>query len=478
MKPVRSGLVRWRRISRRKRVTIGTIGALFLFAGMFLCAWVILKPREMRWQEKPASHWIARLSHIDLEDGHSSAEEFLFAAGPGVVPALERGLELKDAFLNDLWTDIYFKKLGKRQRHFSMPIKREHYRANCAKALGLVGGAASNAVPALLKALNDESIWVRTAAAESLSRIAPGDELVFTKLSEGSASSNSQYQLACVMSLARCSPASPRWGEAIRRALQSNDSDVRSWAAEAAWRERFSHPQMLEALLAALQDAQATVRSRAAESLGKMRFSPDLTVQALTNALAAEGNEIVTWHIVEAIGNLGTNAAPAVEALKPLSALTNHTAILSLIALSRIEPEADWIERLIGSLTNSIDSHMFSAAWELGRRGDSARKAVPPLVQLANEARDWRIETMARAAAWRLDPASPAPFKLISKHLAEEKNGFYEIIRLLEEIGPAASDAVPALRQLRYSRGIMAHDYATAALNAIAPEYVTDPWKE
>ena len=37
--------------------------------------------------------------------------------------------------------------------------------------------------------------------------------------------------------------------------------------------------------------------------------------------------------------------------------------------------------------------------------------------------------------------------------------------------------AVPALRELRYSRGIMAHDYANEALQKIAPECVADPWR-
>ena len=475
MYPARSLSVRlWRIASGRKRLMIC---AVFLFAGMLLCAWALLQPRELHWRGKPARHWIGSLNHMD-STGHSSAEEFLFAAGPGVIPELERGLHLRDAFLNDLWTDIYFKKLGKRQRHFSRPIKREHYRANAARALGLLGSAASNTVPALLRALNDESIWVQTAAAGSLSRIAPADETVFTKLVEGSASTNSQYQLASVIGLTHCTPLDRRWGEAIRRALQSNDSNIRAWAAGAAWRDTFDRPKMFKTLLAAVQDEQGNVRSRAAESLGKMRFLPEVTVPALTNALAAEKNDVLIWKIVESIGNLGTNAAPAAGTLKMLSASTNHTAILSLVALSRIEPGAEWVEQIIESLTNSIDGHAFWAAWELGRRGEAARKAVPALLQAADDAQDWRTEIMARAAAWRLDATCSPPFTEISKHLDKERNGYYEIIRLLEEIGPAAKETVPALRRLRYGRGSMAHDYAHAALNAIAPDYSADPWKE
>ena len=84
---------------------------------------------------------------------------------------------------------------------------------------------------------------------------------------------------------------------------------------------------------------------------------------------------------------------------------------------------------------------------------------------------------MAATAAWRLAPSSPNPLKWIADELPQQQNGYYEVIRLLGELGPAATIAVPALRKMRYSHGIMAHDYANDALQKIAPEYVSDPWR-
>ena len=120
----------------------------------------------------------------------------------------------------------------------------------------------------------------------------------------------------------------------------------------------------------------------------------------------------------------------------------------------------------------------FSAAWELGKRGGAARDAVGPLRRLAESAGDWRTKAMAATAVWRLDPSSPSPLNLITNNLSRSEPGQYEIFRLLGELEPAAKPAVPTLLQLRYSRGIMMHDYADEALRKIAPEYLADPWKK
>src|SRR5437016_4016387 len=89
-------------------------------------------------QGKPSAYWIGRLSHYDLDPTGISAEAFLFSAGKEVVPELIRGLSLRDNWVSDRWTDIYF-KLGRWQHFFDLPIKRSGFRANCAGGLGLLG---------------------------------------------------------------------------------------------------------------------------------------------------------------------------------------------------------------------------------------------------------------------------------------------------------------------------------------------------
>ena len=135
----------------------------------------------------------------------------------------------------------------------------------------------------------------------------------------------------------------------------------------------------------------------------------------------------------------------------------------------------DWIEQL----TKRLDSDdALWVAWELGRQGKAAARAVEPLRRLAGTAKTWQIKAMAVAAAWRIDPSSPEPINLITSHLSQPGTGQFEIVRLLGELGLAARSAVPTLRQLRYSRGVMMHDRASEVLQIVAPEYVINPWQK
>ena len=87
------------------------VTTLLVVAAVLVIHW-LSRPKELTWKGKPGSYWIGRLSFFDLEGASSSAEEFLFAAGPEVVSELIRGLGLHDRWLSDRWVDVYF-KLGK-----------------------------------------------------------------------------------------------------------------------------------------------------------------------------------------------------------------------------------------------------------------------------------------------------------------------------------------------------------------------------
>jgi hypothetical protein len=201
--------------------------------------------------------------------------------------------------------------------------------------------------------------------------------------------------------------------------------------------------------------------------------------QSLENELRGGKKEIEQWAAIASLGQLGPSARQAVPLLTNLMTSTNHSGVLAVIALSQIEPqEPRWVDELIRRLGRVESGDAFWAAWELGKHGELARKAVGDLLKLAETTKDWRTQVMAATSAWRLDPASPNPMPLIIDHLAQREPGQYEIVRLVGELGPKARQAVPVLRQLRYSRGIMMHDYANQALQAVAPEYLYDPWRK
>lgn len=465
---------------RRLLLVLFLLGILVLSA-LVLSRWQ--QELQATWKGKSAQYWISRLNYFDLDGSNPSAEEFLFAAGPEVVPALIQGLGMQDKWLSDRWYDLYF-KLGKWQRYFQLPSKRSHYRQNCARGLGLLGQAASNAIPALLRSIKDQDPYVRTHVAGALGRIGVDKDRVVPELIAGLSSSNANYRLGCVIGLGHCLPGSSGAAKALRGVLKDPDSNLRIWAAGSLGLDDSDREATFVALLAALKDGNATVRDRAAQSIGKMGYNLDRSAEALLGALEAEldsrGNEIVVWKILRALGEIGSPAHPAIGALTNLLTHTNsHTAVSSLIALSRIEPNnPQWTDQLIAKLDRVKEGDAMWASWELGKRGEPARKAIPALLRLAKNTGDWRTQVMAATAAWRLDPSSPNPISTITNHLAAREPGQYEIVRLLGELGQAARPAIPTLRQLRYSRGIMMHEYAEDALRQIAPEHLVNPWLE
>lgn len=463
----------------RKRRFIVSLCALLVFA-LGIAIYLSRRTLELTWNGNPSSYWIARLNHYD-QNGHVPAEEFLFAAGPQVVPELIRGLKLRDNWLSDRWSELYF-KLGKLQRFFDLPIKRASYRANCARGLGLLGVAASEAEPDLVRALKDKDHWVRSAAAETLGRIAADKSRVAPLLVAGLSSQDQNHRLACIIGLTHCVSRSAEAAKALRAVLRDPDPNKRAWAAGGLWMDMSDPRATFASLAEALRDENATVRDRAAQSIGKLRYRPDHSAEALRVALAEElagkRNEIVVWKILHALAEIGPAAQPAVPVLKSLTQTNDHAATLAVIALGRIEPEnPEWIDQLVKRLEPGEGDHAFWAAWELGKRGEAARTAVEPLRRLAESPVYWRTKAMAATAAWRLDPSSPNPLNSITNNLSQQTAGHYEIVRLLGELGSAARPAVPTLRRLRYSRGIMTHDYAEDALQNVAPEYLSNPWK-
>src|SRR5438132_13066875 len=138
---------------RKRRLLLAIFVFIVLAVGTAM--YFTRRSSPLVWHGKPSAYWIGRLSYYDLDPAGISAEAFLFSAGKEVVPELIHGLSLQDNWVSDRWTDIYF-KLGRWQHFFGLPIKRSGFRANCAGGLGLLGAAASEAEPALLKALKDK----------------------------------------------------------------------------------------------------------------------------------------------------------------------------------------------------------------------------------------------------------------------------------------------------------------------------------
>lgn len=456
--------------TRRRRI-LYTIGALILvLAGIY---WLSQRPAELRWKDQPASYWIGRFSFLDRSDGQSSAEEFLYAAGPEVIPHLVRGLHLKDSWLHDRWHDLYFKR-PVLQRYFSLPCRRSTYRTSCAKGLGLLGPAATTAVPDLLEALDDRNPGVRSAAALALVRVGAPKSQFIPRLVADLAIKDPNERLGCIVALVRSMP-DPTAARALRTLLQDPDPNVRSWAVMGLGRDESEPDLSAQQLAEALKDGQVSVRMNAARELGRLASRSKDSVTYLTSALEVEKDGVVQSRLIDSLRGLGPKGAPAIPVLLQFLDRTNEVSMFALVALASIDPEnAEYRRRLI----NCLDQPgAWWAAMELGRHGGKAQEAIPHLQRLEQSSERWSSRAIAAIAVWRIDPSQPNPLPRLADELLLETRMPYEVLQYLGELGPAARPAVPALRQLKASRGSIHYERLNDALGKIAPEYLQDPWR-
>lgn len=287
-------------MKRRRQILLAGVAVILI---VFAAYKIATHRSPLVWNGKPANYWIGRLSFADLDNGQSSAEEFVFAAGPGVVKELIEGLGRRDNAFSDWWTATYF-KLGKGQRFFDLPVKRSHYRASCARGLGMLGTAASEAEAALLAAMNDTDTYVRSAAA-ALGQVSTNKASIVPALVAGVGSQDANIGLACVLALTHCIPESPDAADALRRIAKDPNSNLRAWAVSALWKDH-SNPQLsFNILVEALSDSASAVRTRAAESIGMMRYAPESSALVLQAALnetkTGSPDPILSWKILGAL---------------------------------------------------------------------------------------------------------------------------------------------------------------------------------
>jgi HEAT repeat protein len=104
-----------------------------------------------------------------------------------------------------------------------------------------------------------------------------------------------------------------------------------------------------------------------------------------------------------AIGEIGTNARPALPTLIAVLRNTNALAVPAAIALGQMKLEP---ELVVPALTNGLLSRdartRAKAAQALGEFGQKARGAVPALVKLLNDS-DSTVRVCAMDALMRVD---------------------------------------------------------------------------
>jgi len=310
--------------------------------------------------------------------------------------------------------------------------------AEARQALGPNGPYAKSAIPALIDALDERKLPIRSEVAETLADYGPP---VLTDLVQ---------------------------------ALKRPEFLVRAGAIEAIKKVNVRSNESAKAVIDTLKDENPGVRAMAAWCLATTGGESDKTVPALI--LALQDNDYrVRAAVVHSLGTMGRRAEPAVPALeaalKDKESIVRHEAAGALMTIGPSAKAA--VPALIEALKNKNTSNdRDRIAQTLGWIGPAAAEAIPALIEALQEPDEGWLKRSAAIALGEIGPyakaAVPELLKLAKDKKSEER---YEAIATLGKIGPAAKAVVPTLIEALGNRKHIGNLRTIAiALGGIGPE--------
>ncbi|MBI1785275.1 HEAT repeat domain-containing protein, partial [Candidatus Sumerlaeota bacterium] len=366
-------------------------------------------------------------------------------------------------------------------------------RAVSAAILGMMGRRAEAATPALIRGLDHENKFVRAASAQALGSMGTQAEAAISKLIELAKDDYSDVQKEAISALGKIGPAAENALSILTERLQDKDSDIRSRAALAIGglgeKGKVAASALTELLRAGVK---AAARSAAAPEP-----APDPRNTRMVSYYTVNDDLVVGCAAARALGELGSVSGMAVpdlvQAIAPRRSENpseNYVitelridAMLALANIGGLTREA--ISQLIESLgdggsisgsgqprvrkaveedDNSYYPDMImigdAAAYALGRIGGDATGS---LLQLARnnlqEIKDKPAYDNAIRDSWpRLQNVfialgaagghDPHVISFLIESLQDVNARQYSLLAL-GEIGPAASEAIPAILKLK-----------------------------
>ncbi len=279
-------------------------------------------------------------------------------------------------------------------------------RSSAASALGSIGAEAKMAVPQLITLLKDFKAYVRGSAASALGEI-------------GAESKTAAPQLIPL--------------------LKDSDAEVRFRAAYALKKIGAEAKTVVPHLVPLLKDSDAKMRSSAAFVLGSIGAEAKTTVPQLIPLLQDSDAE-VRISVASALGNIGVEAKAAVPQLIPLLQ-DSHEGVRGSAtqALGNIGAEAKAaVPQLIPLLTDSNPFVPSRAAYALGSIGAEAKTAVPQLILLLKDS-DADVRRSAASALENIALSLQEKAKTLTpSELNQAVSNLESALKILEESTPEA----------------------------------------
>jgi HEAT repeat protein len=313
------------------------------------------------------------------------------------------------------------------------------------RSLGVLGGRASSALPALQELLRDDRQAVKAAAGKAIKQIADSASPQLAIINDPK--SDKDARKSAMWELSQIGAVTEEVIPALVHALRDPDADVRSDAACAMKYINYIDPsaakEAANALMAALSDESEPVAATAAEALG--RFGP-ATVPKLIVAMQND-NSAVRIHAASAIYWM---EQPAKEAAPDLLRLLDDQVPAvrqsAARALEHMGKEAfPATSRLIALMNNPDKEVRQYAIVTLGCIG-ATDEAVLPALNKAIQVADRDTQSAAFRALWTMNPRTSAVESAIVEAIANNDEFIQECRpEELGEMGRSLPKLIPAL---------------------------------
>jgi len=277
-------------------------------------------------------------------------------------------------------------------------------RAAAAGSLGQLGSRSGASVTDLIRVLGDEDDSVRDAASGALARM--GREAV-PGLVRALQNGNPIFLQAVVDTLGRIGPAAePGLSEAL---LDESTPDIaRGYAALALAQIADRDESVIETLTRALEDPSPDVRRSAAEALGHAgALANAASAKLIEIAIDSRESVLVREFAISALAKIAPDDAAVQKALvyavSDGNARIYEAAVGALLTIDRRRQGAPGTDSRIAQLISEVDAGSIAAAEALGLIGNDAEAAVPSLIR-ALESGDSQMRSTALVALERIGP--------------------------------------------------------------------------
>jgi HEAT repeat protein len=376
------------------------------------------------------------------------------------IPRLIHDLQRQDSTLDKIWQTIWPVLPDVITTRFPglRPQSAISIRQDAAEELRFRGTEAHAAVPALISALNDTDMEVRSLAIRALAEFGPlanaavPNLIAFfqTSMKTAPAPTSSDLRGAAALALAAIGPKDPRVLVLLNEIMRLKDfspqygvPQIQSYVVTGLERIAATNLSAIPLLIAALKESGTEFEAMVIPGGGINPTTPEESMAALLARQVQQAPIDLSAQILGALGRIGPRVPEVIPTLIAALRSQNYTIRASAVeALGHIGPEAESaVPSLLELLTNAPPDYP---------RSEGGLRMLPPNDVTPDRSRQPGIVRATPTPTQSLDRGVPLPRRLEPANRRSPSGIYYSalphlILPSLGKIGPGAKAALPLL---------------------------------